>query len=351
MTGQYNRNTPHGCPGVPYGGYGAYGSYPAGGYYTQGAQLPYYAYQGPVALPYPPHQPHSAPYQQHRRRGNSGAPRRPPQPPPASDSNRGFARAPGRAGAVNPQTACEVCNMFFRSPKELSEHVDELHVRCEVDGCGYSAPVDLMSLHALKHVKNQNGEYVLDSAEETRKWVTNRRNRHPLNRHRDLSSSEDSTLERLLRDAHRKPRGEAPARSVLYPIISKVRPRPSALLQISDPVRYRNMLRQSSAPYSYRPSVAMGRAICQNFRRTRSCKFGDACQYSHDLQGGGNRDLYVTKRPPTVLHVLKNDIYRAEKLLVSAIKAIVSLDFFDEPVAAVSADDRAPDPCVPPPSS
>ncbi|CDR95255.1 hypothetical protein, conserved [Babesia bigemina] len=328
MTGYYNGLLPYGGQGVPYGGYISNGGYTAGAYYTSGAQLPYYGYYGQMVPSYTQIQPPTTRYHQPARRGNSGGPRR---PQPAADGRPTSTRKVAAASAPSNNVACDICNMSFKTSAELADHVDGMHVHCEVEGCGYSAPVDLMSVHALKHVKNQQGEYILESVDETRKWINNRRIRHPLNRHRDMSATEDSTLERLLRDAYRKVRKDAPAKSVLYPVISKVRPRPSALLYLSDPVKYQNLLRQSTGPYSYRASLSMGRAQCQNFKRTRTCKFGDNCTYSHNVQGGSFRELSVTKRPPTLLHVLKNDIFNADKILVSAIRTLVSLDFFDSP--------------------
>ncbi|GBE61529.1 nuclear fragile X mental retardation-interacting 1 [Babesia ovata] len=336
MSGYYNGMPPYGGQGMPYGGYISNGGYTAGAYYTPGTQLPYYAYYGQPVPSYGQIQPPSTRQHQPSRRGNYGGQRRPQS---AGDGRPTSTRKPAAVAATSVNVACEICNLTFNNSAELADHVDGMHVHCEVEGCGYSAPVDLMSVHALKHVKNQQGEYVLESVDETRKWINNRRNRHPLNRHRDLSATEDSTLERLLRDAYRKVRRDAPTKSVLYPVISKVRPRPSALLYLSDPVKYQNLLRQSTGLYSYRASLSMGRAQCQSFKRTRTCKFGDNCNFSHNVQGGLSRDLSVTKRPPTLLHVLKNDIFKADQVLVSAIKTLVSLDFFNIPEEELCAAD------------
>ncbi|ORM40799.1 Exonuclease 1 [Babesia sp. Xinjiang] len=327
MTGQYTGNIHHSGVGAPLG---SCSRNPAVAFQSSCTPFPYYQCHGNTAMPVQPIQLPSTSYYQPRRRGTSGGQRHPPQPYASSDNRQGSMRNNDRTHGSAFKLGCEVCSMYFRSATELSDHIEETHVHCDVEGCDYSAPVDLMSVHALKHVTNQNGESVLESADEIRKWVTNRRNRHPLNRSRDVGTTEDSTLERLLRDAHRKARQDHPTKSFLCPVISKVRPRPSALLHLSDPVKYRNLLRQSSGPYSYRPSLSMNRTVCQNFKRTRTCKFGDRCQYSHDLQLGGLRDMSVTKRPPTLLHVIKNDIYKTEKLLVNAIKTLVSQNFFDD---------------------
>lgn len=323
MVGYYNGNAPYYGAGMPYGGYSA------APYYGYGAQTPQHANYGNVMPSY--HNPYAAvTHKAHQRQpGAAGAQRRALQPVSQYNADH------------SSRAACELCNLVFNSPSELSEHVDELHVTCEVEGCGFSAPLDMMAVHNLKHVKNEKGESVLESPEETWKWIENRRNRHPLNRRRNMAVVEDSTLERLLREAHRKHKSDSPAKSALYPIISKVRDRPSALLHLSEPLKYRNLVRQSFGPYSYRPSLSMGHSICQTYRRTRTCKFGDRCQYSHDLKGGCCREFCVTKRPPTLLHVLKKDIYSAEKTLVNAIKTIVSLDFFDADENEAVATDRS----------
>ncbi|GFE54703.1 nuclear fragile X mental retardation-interacting protein 1 [Babesia ovis] len=344
MTNPYNGNTPYGGAGMPMSVYDGQRN-PA--FYASSAQYTRYPYYGQRIPPCPPGYPPMTSYYQPRSGNHSGSHRRPPPAYVTADSRQVVTRSNDNITSSDNKVTCEACNMYFRTFTELSEHVEEMHVRCEVEGCDYSAPVDLMSVHALKHVKNHNGEYVLESADEIRKWVANRRNRHPLNRRRDVAAIEDSTLERLLRDAHRKSRNDQPAKSLLYPVISKVRPRPSALLHLSDPVKYRNLLRQSSGPYSYRPSISMTRAICQTFKRTRSCKFGDRCQYSHDFQVGGNRDLNITKRPPALLHVLKKDIYNAEKLLVTAIKTLVAHDFFDGTSESPSASEASSEKILP----
>ncbi|EDO06342.1 Zinc finger C-x8-C-x5-C-x3-H type (and similar) family protein [Babesia bovis T2Bo] len=325
MVHPYYSNIPYVPTGKPVPAY--FGQGPPG-FYTPVAQYPY-PYNGSAVPPCPPVYAQAGGFYPPKNRSYTRGNRKPPPPYISSESRHGSNRNNDIHGNLEEKHSCEPCCMYFRTSAELSEHIDDTHVDCDLEGCDYSAPIELMSVHALKHVKNHKGEYVLESAEEIRKWVANRRNRHPLNRNRDISATEESTLERLLRDAHRKVKTDRPQKSVLYPVISKVKPRPSALLQLSDPIKYRNLLRQSSGPYSYRPSLSMNRAICQNYKRTRTCKFGDRCQYSHDTQAYGSRDFTVTKRPPTLLHVLKNDIYKAEKLLVSAIKTIVEQNFFD----------------------
>ncbi|KAK1442801.1 hypothetical protein BgAZ_303190 [Babesia gibsoni] len=315
MTRNTNNAGPYGTGGMPYGGYVGY---PQGQYYLNTSQYPYYPYYHPSVHQSQLISPYMA-SQCYIRPGNANGYERPQRKPTSRPTER-----------QSTKITCEPCNMVFDRPSELSEHIDELHVSCEVEGCSYSAPLDLMAVHAFKHVKNEKGELVLESPEENRKWIENRRNRHPLNRKRNMAPLEDSTLERLLREAHGKRKSSAPDKSALYPLIHKVKERPSALLQLSDPAKYNNLVRQTFGPYSYRPSLSMGRTLCQTYKRTKACKFGDRCQFSHDLKGGTCKDLCVTKRPPVVLHVLKKDIYSMEKTLISAIKTIVLLNFFDD---------------------
>ncbi|AFZ80955.1 hypothetical protein BEWA_003630 [Theileria equi strain WA] len=235
---------------------------------------------------------------------------------------------------------CLFCNLTFKNKTEHDDHIQESHVECEHEGCNYSAPLDIMEVHRLKHIKNENGESILDSVEETRRWIRNRKRRHPSRRKRDEDVSlkdttdsteassveyEESVLEKLLRDAHSlsKKQTKKEKKSALYPVISKVKEQPSALLRLSNPLKYDHLLSKlDSGPYSYRSAIGDGR--CPHIRKDGQCKFGPKCAFLSKSQ------FTVPKRPPHILHLLKNDIYETEKTLIDVIKTIVACNFFDD---------------------
>ena len=74
---------------------------------------------------------------------------------------------------------CNICEKGFVNEEKYKFHIYSTHITCEVDGCNYSAPKEIMHFHKMKHIKNSQGKSIIDSAEDIEKWLNSRKAKYP----------------------------------------------------------------------------------------------------------------------------------------------------------------------------
>ncbi|OII76534.1 hypothetical protein cand_000550 [Cryptosporidium andersoni] len=222
----------------------------------------------------------------------------------------------------NKLNYCNVCDKGFISLEKYNSHVEEDHIICNEKNCNYSAPLEILQYHKLKHIKNAKGQSIVDSPEEVSKWVEARKLLYPYSSSRNntvIVSTEGkmvpivhsnvenknqlktmSALERLLRSKIVNPNNEIlkfePIRSAFYPAIEK----------ILKPHVNENKL--NSTCTKCRPTKN---------KRSAKCKCKDKHQDKKKLLINGGY------RQPLLLKLLAPEIQRYEAKLLAAINYIV----------------------------
>lgn len=74
---------------------------------------------------------------------------------------------------------CNVCGKGFINHDKYICHISNFHVTCSEENCNYSAPKEMMYYHQLKHINDNNGHSIIESVEETEKWLNCRRMKFP----------------------------------------------------------------------------------------------------------------------------------------------------------------------------
>ncbi|SIO73169.1 conserved Plasmodium protein, unknown function [Babesia microti strain RI] len=245
---------------------------------------------------------------------------------------------------------CQICNLYFDKKQKLEKHLKNDHIPCIHEGCNFSAPLQILEIHAFKHLKNNKGELFVDSPEEIRIWRERRRANHPSNPHK-LAAQNDSeistrcSLEDLLRSSMNAFTTNPPTMtqreqecktSALVPLLNKIAPPPSSLYSFLEPEKADRKIQSLEAkfggPYSYSRSLKKKFNICNMFLRKKFCKYGANCAYSHDVSAFKRWkklqfNLQVPKRPPLLYRLLKPEILMYEEMLIRGIVYIVKSNF------------------------
>ncbi|OII74250.1 uncharacterized protein cubi_01094 [Cryptosporidium ubiquitum] len=95
---------------------------------------------------------------------------------------------------------CNVCGKGFINHDKYTCHILYSHITCNEENCDYSAPKEIMYYHKLKHINNNEGNSITESAEEIEKWLICRKMRFPKSNcsiKSDLLKSKDSNETQL----------------------------------------------------------------------------------------------------------------------------------------------------------
>ncbi|EAN31500.1 Zinc-finger of C2H2 type family protein [Theileria parva strain Muguga] len=257
----------------------------------------------------------------------------------------------------NRKTICDVCNVYFNNEKQLLDHINDLHITCNYENCNFSAPLSILEIHKLKHVKNEEGK-TIDSKDEIKKWINSRIKNFPKHNSSDsttidLTSQENkgkifnspskdniinkdgivskeelnngeingkgpeleemSILERYLRSKMNNGRFDErnSKKSIVFPYLNKIYKQPSALVRYTNPVKYEQMLKRLESvksPYSYKSSI----------------------YEINKFKNGVRRNIYsVPIRPPAVLQLIRSDVEKLDNSVVNIIKYIVNNNFLN----------------------
>ncbi|KAL7068687.1 hypothetical protein ACR3K2_08460 [Cryptosporidium serpentis] len=218
---------------------------------------------------------------------------------------------------------CNVCDKGFISLEKYNSHVEEDHIICDEKNCNYSAPLEILQYHKLKHIKNTKGQSIVDSPEEVSKWIEARRLLYPCFNSRNNtvivanegkiapiihSNVENknqlkamSALERLLRSKIVNSNNEVlkfePIRSAFYPAIEKV----------------------------LKPHVSEDKlnSTCTRCRTTKNKKRSSKCKCRGKHQDKKKLLINGGYRQPLLLKLLAPEIQRYEAKLLAAISYIV----------------------------
>ncbi|BAM42387.1 uncharacterized protein TOT_040000754 [Theileria orientalis strain Shintoku] len=255
---------------------------------------------------------------------------------------------------------CGVCNLFFKNNWQLQEHISDTHIKCNHEDCSFNGPLEILEIHKLKHIKNENGESLIDSKEETMKWINSRKSKFPrsnspnsisndpndktidkvagstsqeapksgkntanlgkdvlntrnedphtsdpsgISKVENVDKIEQSMLEIYLRNNMKnKTVSKRTKKSIICPLLNKIYKQPSALIRYTNPYKYENLLRRMDAlntPYSFNSSII------------------EKKQYNKKYT------IYsIPKRPPAYLELIRSDVERLDSLVVEAIRAI-----------------------------
>uniref|UniRef100_A0A0G4FMF1 C3H1-type domain-containing protein n=1 Tax=Chromera velia CCMP2878 TaxID=1169474 RepID=A0A0G4FMF1_9ALVE len=241
---------------------------------------------------------------------------------------------------------CTTCDKSFRSQEKLDNHKIDQHVPCDEPGCSYSAPLEILALHALRHVKGNDDKVVLENPEEIEKWRLARKANFPTraqNQRRGLAAvrAEErgqpvekvkrekrpaSAIERLIRFGMRSASGRialnSPSDVAASSASASHHKRHLSLVhaqqqqelvqalqqQVSRDYFFNQQQQQQKQQHQHGPrqqeggggesqggdadgGVQRGRGgkapvLCTHFAAKRMCKYGSACKFSHDLPEG-----------------------------------------------------------------
>ncbi|UKK02460.2 hypothetical protein MACK_002553 [Theileria orientalis] len=255
---------------------------------------------------------------------------------------------------------CGVCNLFFKNNWQLQEHINDTHIKCNHEDCSFNGPLEILEIHKLKHIKNENGESVIDSKEETMKWINSRKSKFPrsnspntipnvskdesidtelastsqpesyhgkntlnlgnnglntpkevphtrdpseVGKVENMDKNEQSMLEIYLRNnMNNKTVSKRAKKSIICPLLNKIYKQPSALIRYTNPFKYENLLRRMDSlntPYSFKSSIIEKKQYNKKYT-----------VYS------------IPKRPPAYLELIRSDVERLDSLVVETIRAI-----------------------------
>ncbi|KEP67306.1 UNVERIFIED_CONTAM: hypothetical protein HHA_223570 [Hammondia hammondi] len=274
----------------------------------------------------------------------------PPPPPEEGNGARTWARASKRGAQKGEASAdasgqdgfgkkrkkeeefvCLLCDKAFRTAKKQQQHEEEEHLPCDYPGCTYSGPVHVMVMHKLKHLKNANGESLLDSEAEVAAWLTARKANFPSSRRATKPKTPASTrplprsksvLERILRETMESAYGRRlihPAffSSAFCPELPKMLPHPPPIYSLKREFRYAQLPR---SPYTH-PS-----GLCPSSFLVPPGAKGPA----RDPRAGGpgRSGPEIPLRPPLLYQLLAPEIRMYEDKLIAAIRFIVQSNFF-----------------------
>ncbi|KFH13632.1 nuclear fragile X mental retardation-interacting protein 1 [Toxoplasma gondii VAND] len=237
----------------------------------------------------------------------------------------------GKKRKKEEEFVCLLCDKAFRTAKKQEQHEEEEHLPCDYPGCTYSGPVHVMVMHKLKHLKNANGESLLDSEAEVAAWLAARKENFPSSRRAAKPKTPASTrplprpksvLERILRETMESAYGRRlihPAffSSAFCPELPKMLPHPPLIYSLKREFRYAQLPR---SPYTH-PS-----GLCPSSFLVPPGAKGPA----RDSRAGGpgRSGPEVPLRPPLLYQLLAPEIRMYEDKLIAAIRFIVQSNFF-----------------------
>ncbi|XP_053990229.1 uncharacterized protein LOC128882602 isoform X2 [Hylaeus volcanicus] len=127
---------------------------------------------------------------------------------PFSPNKHGYVQYPMTSKVFHPtkgpkQLYCDICDKDFYSKERYDTHIENDHFPCGFPGCNYSAPLAVLNVHKLKHIKGENKNNILDDPLEIKKWIDARQRNFPKKTNEKIKdNTSPCAIERILRQQY-----------------------------------------------------------------------------------------------------------------------------------------------------
>lgn len=217
------------------------------------------------------------------------------------DSSHGSFHGPSQLPSHAPFTQvqkgpfyCEQCDRNLWNKERLDMHLTEDHVECDYDEeCDWSGPPAALHSHKITHIRDSSGVPVAKSATETEAWLAARRRRRCQRMGVTDATIPDvpvSELEKYLRTdvlgARQNSASQGRRNRQATIAAGGAVPHAAQYVQAFENKRCEALAGPAMGGNKNRERCNLWQEfdICEQFLRTRNCRFGNACVRSHDIR-------------------------------------------------------------------